>query len=299
MSKQIDTLVEDIYDVLTNDTDHRLADVDSVSYGAALIEHMQRSLDGEEFRPMDKDKVWASMLGNNCMRQLWYKYNTPNPETLGGDVKYKFLYGNMIEETTLAIAKAAGHAVRHEQRRYEVTYTYNWDGKIRAVTVSGRIDAIIDNVIVDVKSASGFSYKKYTEQGLTDTTDTFGYRAQLDFYRQAHLLETGEALDTAFLFVDKQLGKHAIVPVANTTDIKGRAIDIHQVVNGEEEDAERIADFEQPDGKSGNMKLCTKCSYCDYKKACHPSVRGFAYSNKPVYLTKVVKEPRVPEFEVE
>ena len=48
-----------------------------------------------------------------------------------------------------------------------------------------------------------------------------------------------------------------------------------------------------PDGKSGNMKLDTGCSYCDYKFTCWPDVQTYLYANGPRYLTKVVQEPRV------
>ncbi len=50
-----------------------------------------------------------------------------------------------------------------------------------------------------------------------------------------------------------------------------------------------------PDGKSGNMKLGTKCSYCKYKNECHPDLRTFLYSGGPRFLTEVVNEPKVLE----
>jgi hypothetical protein len=49
------------------------------------------------------------------------------------------------------------------------------------------------------------------------------------------------------------------------------------------------------DGKSGNLKLATICSYCPYKKECHPDLRTFIYSSGPRYLVKVVNTPKVPE----
>ena len=52
------------------------------------------------------------------------------------------------------------------------------------------------------------------------------------------------------------------------------------------------------EGKSGNEKLGFECSYCPYKAECWPGVRGFAYSYGPVFLTKVVRTPSVPEFKV-
>ena len=51
-----------------------------------------------------------------------------------------------------------------------------------------------------------------------------------------------------------------------------------------------------PDGRSGNVKLSTMCSYCRYKKHCYPEVRAFAYSTGPKFLTKVKNRPKVPEI---
>ena len=48
-----------------------------------------------------------------------------------------------------------------------------------------------------------------------------------------------------------------------------------------------------PDGKSGNMKLGTQCSYCEFKKVCWPDLKTYIYSSGPRYLTKVVREPKV------
>jgi hypothetical protein len=47
---------------------------------------------------------------------------------------------------------------------------------------------------------------------------------------------------------------------------------------------------------SKNMKLCTTCSYCGFKKECWPEARTFMYSTGPVFLVKVVDVPRVQEI---
>ena len=46
---------------------------------------------------------------------------------------------------------------------------------------------------------------------------------------------------------------------------------------------------------NGNEKLSSACSYCDFKKECYPGLRKFIYSDRPVFLTKVVKKPMVYE----
>ena len=51
-----------------------------------------------------------------------------------------------------------------------------------------------------------------------------------------------------------------------------------------------------PDGKSGNMKLAAPCMYYDYRHECWKGLRTFLYASGPVYLTKVVSIPKVPEI---
>src|SRR5882762_10135120 len=52
----------------------------------------------------------------------------------------------------------------------------------------------------------------------------------------------------------------------------------------------------RPEGASGNISLDTKASYSPYKHMCFPSLRTFNYKNGPVFLTKVVRVPDVPEL---
>lgn len=46
-----------------------------------------------------------------------------------------------------------------------------------------------------------------------------------------------------------------------------------------------------PDGKSGNMKLDSRCNYCGFKQKCYPKMRTFMFAKGPTYLTTVMKRP--------
>jgi hypothetical protein len=60
------------------------------------------------------------------------------------------------------------------------------------------------------------------------------------------------------------------------------------------------------DYKTGNEKLAIGCVFCDFKKECWKDanngegLKGYKYAAMPfpLYLTKVVKEPRVAEIDV-
>ena len=227
-----------------------------------------------------------SNLGTPCTRKLWYQVNQPDDaEPLRPDTRLKFLYGDILESLLLSLAKAAGHDVWGEQDELSVA------------GIKGHRDAVIDGYTVDVKSASGFGFNKFEQNNLR-SDDPFGYISQLSSYVYAgHQRDPDKVHPTigAFLVVDKQSGKLCL-------DV----YDLSEEVKGKEEEAEFLKTMTSmpnpparafspvPDGTSGNMKLGTNCSYCQFKKTCWPQVRTFLYA-KPRFLTEVARIPNVPE----
>lgn len=207
-------------------------------------------------------------------------------EPLPADAKIKFLYGSVLEELLLSLAEAAGHQV--EARQAEVSM----------LGLTGHIDAIIDGMLVDVKSASTFAFQKF-QNHLTSDKDSFGYLYQLGFYLEA--LQSNPSLRikdrAAFLVVDKTLGKICL-------DVHSRDSLKRDWAEAVERKSQALTSvempsrgyFPEPDGKSGNLKLGLACSYCSFKEACYPRLRTFAYSTGPRFLTHVAREPDVPEF---
>jgi len=219
-------------------------------------------------------------------RQLWYDINGKGEkEVLQPQTLIKFSYGDVIEQMMLLYAKMAGHEVTHEQ------------AEVECEGIKGHIDAIIDGVVVDVKSASSFSFQKFESGALfQDGNDPFGYTAQLCGYITALGLERG-----GFLAVDKTLGKICFceIPqhVIEAYNVRERIKHIKQVVASDVLPNRCYDDV--PDGKSGNRKLATGCSYCPHKFGCWADVNGgeglktYYYSTGPRYLTRVVREPKV------
>jgi hypothetical protein len=219
-------------------------------------------------------------------RQLWYELKSDLPkEQFNGATLRKFLFGDLWESLLLWLAEEAGHKVELKQGEVEV------DGVI------GHIDAVVDDVVVDVKSASSFSFKKFKDGSLQDN-DPFGYYDQLGGY--THAL----GRDGAWLAIDKQTGALALLEVPRddlqALDTPGRVQHMKAVL-ASEEPPERC--YEPiPEGKSGNLKLPTGCSYCAFKDSCWSDanngigLRKFFYSNGPVWLTHVEKEPQVREY---
>jgi hypothetical protein len=228
-----------------------------------------------------------SNIGTPCKRKLWYYLNLSEHEVdLPAHVHLKFLYGDFLEVLLLSLAKAAGHSVTGEQDEVVVN------------GIVGHRDAIIDGVTVDVKSASSMSFTKFEKNELR-INDPFGYIRQLTGYVKAGQTDplVTDKTGGAFLVIDKTLGKLCLDYYNLSSELVLIDKQIEEAKAFTKLPIEPLREWEPvPEGKSGNMKLPSACSYCDYKWTCWPTLRGFAYASGPTYLTKVVKVPLVPEF---
>jgi len=231
--------------------------------------------------------LYASEIGvvATCQRKLWYKYNYPNVAAeLPAHTVMKFTYGDVVESVVLTLAKAAGHKVESEQAPVLYEPGAGW-------TVRGKLDAIIDGTLVDVKSTTQWGMKDF-QAGKGG--DKFGYLAQLSFYYKFG----PEADGKGWLVADKTLGHIGYFPERKTADpiaIVDTAIGVVTM-----HDVSPLPRLEPvPEGTSGNLALCTECSYCDFKKECWgPNLRAFSYSTGPKWLIHVAKEPKVPELAI-
>ena len=296
----INDLTTDIYTVLNAELKHEpnadLAAEYSMRIGGEMAKAtLQRNA------PREKGKLWASDLGKPCMRQHWYNFNMPEVKApLLGHTKFKFLYGNILEEAVLYMAEEAGHEVTDQQARVE------WDVPSQAHEgewqVTGRIDAFLDGCLVDVKSTSVYGFARY-KHGIDASNDSFGYLFQLGFY--AEFGEWGfTPEDKGFVWIDKQNGhiKFTSVVTPSHTKIVKRTHDIIDSVESAKADDVNRGYAPEPYGKSGNQCLPMSCSYCSYKNECWKDSNGgrglrtFAYNHKPIHFTTIAREPKVPEI---
>lgn len=294
MTKTIDTLVPDIQQVLRNSLLGKGVELSvdqQAQLGAAIANKVRIALNRQTWSRAPKT-LRMSEIGKPCLRQLWYTVHAPElGERLLPNTQFKFLYGDIIEELVLFLAKLSGHKVEEEQAKSEWT-TKDW-------TVVGHQDAVIDGVLVDVKSASSYSFKKFKE-GMNADNDAFGYRMQLQCYNMLKKRPMG------WLAVDKQNGTMVFSPhtAPNHVNLKRRLDEITDALDNKLIPPRRTFPV-IPEGRSGNMKLGVECSYCSFKKECWKDsnggngLRGFAYERGPVFLTHVVREPIVPEFSLE
>lgn len=283
--KDPSTLPEDIYHILSDGTDHEVSEENVQSAGEALKSLLRTRLSRREEK-RGEEVLRFSSLGKKD-RQLWYAANKPEAaEKMPGKQNLKFLIGDLYEIILLFLAKEAGHEVTHEQ--YEV----------EADGVHGHMDACIDGVPTDVKSASPYGFQKFND-GTFVFNDSFGYIPQLSGYAN----KTGKTDRAGFLVGDKVDGSLCFAEIdkfiIESNKPEPRIAELREAINSETPPP-RCYD-PVPEGKSGNEKLGIGCSYCPYKFDCWKDandgkgLRKFFYSRGPVFLTKVKREPNVSE----
>lgn len=277
----LDTLVDDIYSLFDPHKEHVCSEENLEEFCNDLKALLRSRLSHKPDDKHGEEVLRFSTLGKPD-RQVWYDSRPDgSEEALLPKTYYKFLYGDVIEQLVLFLAKEAGHLVTRQQEEVDV------DG------VKGHIDAVIDGVVVDVKSASPYGYTKLTT-GQVFEDDPFGYVKQLSGY--AHVLTPQKP--AAWLVVDKVSGDIAVASldaaIVKDNLPEPRIQHLRQVIASET--PPDLCYQPVPDGQSGNMKLPTGCSYCKWKFRCHPEVRTFLYSNGPRYLTDVKRTPNVPEL---
>lgn len=275
--KDISTLVSDIYELLESGKD--LPEDLVEDFGINLSHTLKDALSEVN----DKTGLRFSNIGTPCARKLWYLINHPELGIpLKGHEKLKFIIGHIHEAIILMLAEAAGHKVEGQQDTLEI------EG------IVGHRDAIIDGMLIDVKSASPFSFKKFAS-GLDIENDGFGYLDQLGGYFHA-------SKDDPRLTIKDRMGF-----LASDKSSGHLTLDIHPVSDRDYDQffSERMEMVKGPIpergfkdetfGAKGNRALGFQCTYCPFRFSCWPGLRVFKYANGLQYLTVVKDLPRVEE----
>lgn len=295
MTKTIDTLIEDIYNVVETRGGWDSTVTEFIASGTADTFRFRLEEDEAE----RTGTLRMSAMGRPCHRQLWYSHNVPHKgEGLPAKARLKFLYGDMVELLLLSLAMAAGHRVEGLQTTLDIA------------GIMGHRDAVIDGVTIDVKSASPYSFRKFKD-GLDSDTDGFGYLGQLRAYVVAGHRADPSVHPTrgAFLAIDKVSGELCLdIHNFDTTyeDVEAEFLRIKEKVEADTPPPRAFTP--KPDGykhkdkgfvPNGNEYLDFQCSYCEFKKTCWPGMRTFLYKSwdgyKPRHYVTIKKEPKATE----
>ena len=254
---------------------------------SARFEGMFRSRLAETRELVEKSSVRMSNFGTTCERKLWYSVNEPEQaQPLLGHTRMKFLYGDILEQLVLSLAEEAGHEVTGQQDEVE------FEG------VVGHRDAVIDGVVIDVKSANGRSFQKYrkTPEEIRDDIWFQPYYTQLQLYLAGGQNDplVSNKNTAAFLAIDQEMGHLHLSLVPKQKKNWAEEVQKKRKMLGEKDPPPRRFQ-DEVDGMSGNRKLCTYCSYCQYNKQCWPGLRTFISSQGPKHLTVVKRVPSMIE----
>ncbi len=287
--KSFETLIEDMYAYIAGTAGdfEDIYESDAKELGQIIADVV---IDRFKERRESSDFGFRLRMSNYGLpnRRLWFEANTPRkkghykPETY-----LNFLYGDILEAIVLFVAKKAGHKVECQQETVEYA------------GIVGHLDAVIDGVVTDVKSASAWSFNnKFKDGGLLKGKDSFAYIPQISGYGEAKGIAR-----RAFLVANKERGELCALEVPRSMgfDVAKKAEEARKAISSPEPPSEKCYPDEK-DGESGNRVLSKDCSFCPFKKACWADANGgrglrtFKYAKGPIHFTHVVKEPKVEEI---
>ncbi len=262
-TKTIDTLVSDIYNLVN--TGKKKPDQEALfALGSTVMDAVRRQL---WMATSDMPgRLRMSNIGKPCSRSLWYDVNGDDKvESLSPETRLKFMIGDIVEALVIYLAKEAGHSVTEQQAEIEM------EG------IKGHIDCVIDDELVDIKSASSFAMKKFKNGTLPDD-DPFGYISQISGYGNALGKKRG-----TFLAFDKSSGELATY---THSQLENTEIKIKEVKAAVELPEPPDRCFETvKDRQTGRQKLGVNCSYCSHKHTCWAGELDLKFrSGRPVFF---------------
>ena len=262
-TKTIDTLVDDIYELVN--TGKKKPDQEALfALGSTVMDAVKRQL---WMATSDMPgRLRMSNIGKPCSRSLWYDINGDDEaESLSPQTRLKFMIGDIVEALVVYLAKEAGHSVTEQQAEIEM------EG------IKGHIDCVIDDELVDIKSASSFAMKKFKNGTLPDD-DPFGYISQISGYGNALGKKRG-----TFLAFDKSSGELATY---THSQLENTEIKIKEIKAAVELPDPPDRCFETvKDRQTGRQKLGVNCSYCSHKHTCWAGELDLKFrSGRPVFF---------------
>lgn len=262
-TKTIDTLVADIYNLVN--TGKKKPDQEALfALGSTVMDAVRRQL---WMATSDMPgRLRMSNIGKPCSRSLWYDVNGDDKvESLSPETRLKFMIGDIVEALVVYLAKEAGHSVTDQQAEIEM------EG------IKGHIDCVIDDELVDIKSASSFAMKKFKNGTLPDD-DPFGYISQISGYGNALGKKRG-----TFLAFDKSSGELATYTHSQLENTELKIKEVKAAV-ALPEPPDRCFETVK-DRQTSRQKLGVNCSYCSHKHTCWAGELDLKFrSGRPVFF---------------
>ena len=243
--KKISTVVEDVYSLM--ETQKYTGDIKEIAdrAGKEISEAIVTSLTPRE----NRQGLRMSGIGR-CERAQWYQIKGYDSEPISGQVYLTFLQGHILESVLLGLIELSGHSVTGQQAKHTV------EG------INGSQDCEIDGELVDIKTASAWSYdNKFKEDGIKD--DAFGYIKQLSAYGKTDDRDTGY-----FLAFNKNKSTLKLCKQELEQDVDKFIIQLKDKMESSIPPM-RLANATTVSKKTGEERLCMTCAFCGYKDECY------------------------------
>ena len=247
-NKKIDTVVPDVYEVMKSKDYSGDLNTIAMQAGREVEEAIKNAFEPYE----NKNELRMSSIGR-CERAQWYAVKGYTPEEIEGSVYLTFLQGHILEAVLVALIKLAGHDVQDQQKKHTV------EG------VNGSQDCTIDGELVDIKTASAWSWEnKFTESGIKD--DAFGYIKQLSGYGKSDDRKEGY-----FLAFNKNKSTLKLCRQQLEEDIDTYIVDLKDKMEADTPPM-RLANATTFSKAEAKEKLCMTCAFCGFKEDCYGSL---------------------------
>jgi len=243
--KMINTVVQDVYSLMEdkniNGDLKKIADRVGEEVSTALVGALT---------PRGRDTGLRMSGIGRCERAQWYQVKGHESEPISGQVYLTFLQGHILEAVLLGLVELSGHKVTGQQ------------GKHTVEGINGSQDCEIDGELVDVKTASAWSYdNKFKEDGIKE--DAFGYIKQLSAYGKT------KGRDSAyFLAFNKNKSTLKLCKQELEKDVDKFIIQLKDKMESDTPPM-RLANATTVSKKTGEERLCMNCAFCGYKDECY------------------------------
>lgn len=232
-------------------------------FGTETVEALQKQFEKGNDR---KFSLRMSNVGKPlCQLQMEKKYGSTYLEPIRG------LLGDLVEDVVLLMLHLIPEIkVVAELEPVEVA--------IGGITLKGTLDVILNvngiNEVYDIKSASDFAFRKYSNASFEDFygNDAFGYVEQLFAYAYAANTKPG-----GWIFINKSSGEVKVISVPSNypTIMQESLKNIEYRIKSIDTPFSRcFPDLQEKFRKkfTGNKILGTTCSFCTHKFQCWPTL---------------------------
>ena len=209
-----------------------------------LIERNQETIEDAP-----RDYIGASIIGSECMRQIWYEYKGYKGIEVPTKTRRTWAIGKALESLVI------GWLMRAGIKNYDLD-NINPLSQINIPYFQGSIDSLIEisntTYILEIKTAKDASFKIFVKKGLREWN--FQYYCQIQSYMGM------SGIFSAYIVVlnkdNSELSDELIIfdaPVYQRLKEKARI----------------VSEYQEPPARISNSPIWFQCKLCKFNKVCH------------------------------